>query len=92
MDGTSSEEKSQLVQIELPGLSAGDYLILIKADMTSGQNPFRKLVTSIYSKDPIEIKRVPASPGIHIMQTCMSQWLMIRKEYGHDYQVPAFAL
>lgn len=54
-------EKSQYLEIELPSLSAGDYVVVYKAEMRSGMNLHRKVVTHIYSQQELPIRRIKST-------------------------------
>jgi len=46
----------QHIHLELPSLSAGDYMIFIKADWTR-DNKFRKLISNLYLPQQVPIVR-----------------------------------
>ena len=52
-----------IADIDLPGLSKGDYVLFLKAEW-SVLNTWRKLITNIYAPDPLEIRRLPATEAM----------------------------
>lgn len=80
-----------IAHIDLPCLSTGEYLLFIQAEWTV-LNPWRKLITNIYSPDPLEIHRVPTSPELTSLFTHMDAMLNQRLAQGADFNPPDYAL
>lgn len=91
LDGDSIQ-LSQQADMELPGLSKGDYLIFFSAAFIKGENPLRKLILNIYAPDPIEIKRIPAQAELSPIYNQMTAWVSGRLRAGINYTHPAVLL
>ncbi len=63
----------QHCDIELPSLTAGDYLLISKAEWTR-LNPLKKLVITLYAPEKIDLHRVSLSKFPTIWNQ-MDQWL-----------------
>ncbi len=80
----------QHAHVEVPRLSAGEYVIFFKAEWSS-LNPQRKLIMNIYAPDPIDMIRVPNKQfpvGVYLM---MDEWLNKRLLLGQSYDVPVMS-
>ena len=79
------------LDIELPTLAAGDYVIFFQAEWTK-LTPLKKLIVSMYAPDLIEMQRVSNSqfPGSVFFEMDMA--LNYKLTIGDKYKLPAYAL
>lgn len=77
--------------IELPGLSAGEYMVFFAAEWAP-LNLMRKLIFNIYAPDPLEVRRVPTDERLNTVMQQMYNWLNKRLNEGTSYKYPSFAL
>ena len=78
--------------IELPGLTAGEYLIFIQARQYNIHHPMRKLITNIYAADPIEIKRLTTNRVLQSVYYRMDMWVFNKTFNFKGYQPPSWAI
>lgn len=77
----------QHAAIELPKLTAGDYVMFAQAEW-GALHTVKRIVYNIYAQDPIEMKLGSTKKYSKNIFDMMDRWLLKRIKLGVRYEVP----
>lgn len=80
------------IDVELPTLSKGEYIVLYAARFSETDNPLRKMVLNVYAPDPIKLQRLPSDAGLNQVWQNVDVWMKQRFNAGSEYKQPKFAM